>query len=122
MGADQLILFSPETLEVRMIALAQFFITCFCCAYLIERGFSAIFNHRLYKEKLSGKGLKLPLVFLASLYAAHMGDLDAMVFLTGTGTGWFGEALTALLLSGGSKKVAEMWGDLKAGVQRMEQK
>ena len=69
-----------------------------------------------FKEFLGGKGLKVPIAAGVSFLIANQVPVDLVAMLFNGETSVLGQVLTAGLLSGGSKKVAETFGDIKAAV------
>ena len=83
---------------------------------ILERGLATVFGWKYYTKLLGGKGLKVPIAFGVSFLIANQVPVDLVAVLFNGETSVLGQVLTAGLLSGGSKKVAETFGDIKAAV------
>ena len=73
----------------------------------------SIFGWKLYQKLLGGKGFKVPIALGVSFLIASQVPVDLVAMLFDGDTTVLGQVLTAGLLSGGSKKVAETFGDIK---------
>ena len=83
---------------------------------IIERGLATLFGWKYYAKLLGGKGLKVPIAVGVSFLIANQEPVDLVAMLFDGEASVLGQVLTAGLLSGGSKKVAETFGDIKAAV------
>ena len=92
---------------------ASVFALLITLSVIIERG---LFGWKYYTKLLAGKGLKVPIAVVVSFIVAHQVPVDLVAMLFNGETSVLGQVLTAGLLSGGSKKVAETFGDIKAAV------
>jgi len=92
---------------------ASVFALLIALSVIIERGLATIFGWKLYQKLLGGKGFKIPIALGVSFLIASQVPVDLVAMLFDGDTTVLGQVLTAGLLSGGSKKVAETFGDIK---------
>ena len=92
---------------------ASVFALLITLSVIVERGLATIFGWKLYQKLLGGKGLKVPIALGISFLIANQVPVDLVAMLFDGDTTVLGQVLTAGLLSGGSKKVAETFGDIK---------
>ena len=83
---------------------------------IIERGLATVFGWKYYQKLLGGRGLKVPIAIGVSFLVANQVPVDLVAILFNGESSILGQVLTAGLLSGGSKKVAETFGDIKTAV------
>ena len=95
---------------------ASVFALLIALSVIIERGLATVFGWKYYTKLLGGKGLKVPIAFGVSFLIANQVPVDLVALLFNGDTSVLGQVLTAGLLSGGSKKVAETFGDIKTAV------
>ena len=95
---------------------ASVFALLIALSVIIERGLATVFGWKYYTKLLGGKGLKVPIAFGVSFLIANQVPVDLVALLFNGDTSVLGQVLTAGLLSGGSKKVAETIGDIKTAV------
>ena len=95
---------------------ASVFALLITLSVIIERGLATVFGWKYQTELLGGKGLKVPIAFGVSFLIANQVPVDLVALLFNGDTSVLGQVLTAGLLSGGSKKVAETFGDIKTAV------
>ena len=95
---------------------ASVFALLITLSVIIERGLATVFGWKLYHKLLGGRGLKVPIALGVSFLIANQVPVDLVAILFDGDTTVLGQVLTAGLLSGGSKKVAETFGDIKAAV------
>ena len=95
---------------------ASVFALLITLSVIVERGLATVFGWKYYEKLLSGKGLKVPIAFGVSFLIANQVPVDLVALLFNGETSVLGQVLTAGLLSGGSKKVAETFGDIKTAV------
>ena len=95
---------------------ASVFALLIALSVIIERGLATVFGWKYYTKLLAGKGLKVPIAFGVSFLIANQVPVDLVAMLFNGDTSVLGQVLTAGLLSGGSKKVAETFGDIKTAV------
>ena len=93
---------------------ASVFALLLALSVFIERGLATVFGWKLYQKLLGGKGLKVPIALGISFLIANQVPVDLVAMLFNGDTSVLGQVLTAGLLSGGSKKIAETFGDIKA--------
>ena len=93
---------------------ASVFALLIALSVIVERGLATIFGWKLYQKLLGGKGLKVPIALGISFLIANQVPVDLVAMLFNGDTSVLGQVLTAGLLSGGSKKIAETFGDIKA--------
>ncbi len=93
---------------------ASVFALLIALSVIIERGLATVFGWKLYQKLLGGKGLKVPIALGVSFLIANQVPVDLVAMLFNGDTSVLGQVLTAGLLSGGSKKIAETFGDIKA--------
>ena len=92
---------------------ASVFALLIALSVIIERGLATVFGWKFYQNLLGGKGLKVPIALGVSFLIANQVPVDLVAMLFDGDTTVLGQVLTAGLLSGGSKKVAETFGDIK---------
>lgn len=82
-------------------------------AFFVERALSVLFEHRLFVAHLGQKGFKEPIAFLVSFGIVQYWNFDALgVVLHADATTWWGYALTAAIIAGGSKASIKLFHDL----------
>lgn len=72
--------------------------------------FKPVFDWKLYRENLGGKGLKTPIVFIGSVLIVSYFNVDIFTALIGSvgvqgESNWVSKGVSALLLTGGSGTV-----------------
>lgn len=79
----------------------------------VERSLILVFEHKLYKEKLSGKGFKALIAFVSSFLICKFWDFDAVsiIFYKDQTVIW-GHLLTAGVIAGGSKGSIKLFQDV----------
>ena len=87
---------------------------------IIERGLATVFGWKYYEKLLSGKGLKVPITLAVSFVIAQQVPVDLIALLFNGEASLLGQILTAGLLSGGSKRIAETFGDLKRAAEELK--
>jgi hypothetical protein len=95
---------------------ASVFALLITLSVIIERGLATLFGWKYYAKLLGGRGLKVPIAVVVSFIIANQVPVDLVAMLFNGEASVLGQVLTAGLLSGGSKKVAETFGDIKAAV------
>lgn len=82
---------------------------------MIERSLQLVFDWSIYKEKLDGKGLSMPIALATSGLVSWFTGFDILAYISGSPevVHWIGYPITALLLAQGSKIGAQVWGDLR---------
>ena len=95
---------------------ASVFALLITLSVIIERGLATLFGWKYYTKLLGGRGLKVPIAVVVSFIIANQVPVDLVAMLFNGEASVLGQVLTAGLLSGGSKKVAETFGDIKAAV------
>ena len=95
---------------------ASVFALLITLSVIIERGLATVFGWKYYEKLLGGRGLKVPIAIGVSFLVANQVPVDLVAILFNGESSILGQVLTAGLLSGGSKKVAETFGDIKAAV------
>ena len=95
---------------------ASVFALLITLSVIIERGLATVFGWKYYTKLLGGRGLKVPIAVVVSFIIANQVPVDLIALLFNGEASILGQVLTAGLLSGGSKKVAETFGDIKAAV------
>ena len=91
---------------------ARVFALLITLSVIVERGLATVFGWKYYTKLLGGKGLKVPIAFGVSFLIANQVPVDLIALLFNGEASILGQVLTAGLLSGGSKKVAETFGDI----------
>jgi len=89
---------------------------------MVERSLATVFNWRFYREHLSGRGLKVPIALLVSYLVCRAYPVDLLGLIFTRSVSSIGIVVSAGLLAGGSKKLAETIGDLKKRVEEIEKK
>ena len=92
---------------------ASAFALLIALSVVIERGLATVFNWKYYQKLFGGKGLKVPIALIVSYLIATEVPVDLVAMLFNGDASVLGQVLTAGLLSGVSKKVAETFGDIK---------
>lgn len=99
-------------------------IVAFVLAVLLESAFELLFNWRLFQEFFVGKAWRTPIMFAVSLWLVHSFKFDLMATLfdayrgvtkmTEASSGsWLTQAVTAMILGGGSVGVNRILVNLK---------
>ena len=95
---------------------ASVFALLITLSVIVERGLATVFGWKYYEKLLGGKGLMVAFAFGVAFLIANQVPVDLVALLFNGETSVLGQVLTAGLLSGGSKKVAETFGDIKTAV------
>lgn len=98
---------------------ASVFALLIALSVVIERGLATLFNWKYYAKYVGGKGLKVPISWGVSFLIAKEVPVDLVAMLFNGDATVLGQVLTAGLLAGGSKKVAETFGDLKKAAEEL---
>ena len=69
---------------------------------------------------LGGKGLKVPVTLAVSFVIAQQVPVDLIALLYNGEASLLGDILTDGLLRGGSKRIAETFGDLKRAAEELK--
>ena len=99
---------------------ASVFALLIALSVIIERGLATIFGWKYYVKLLGGKGLKVPVTLAVSFVIAQQVPVDLIALLFNGEASLLGQILTAGLLSGGSKRIAETFGDLKRAAEELK--
>tara|TARA_R100001244_G_scaffold129923_1_gene101734 strand:+ start:114 stop:443 length:330 start_codon:yes stop_codon:yes gene_type:complete len=99
---------------------ASVFALLIALSVIIERGLATVFGWKYYEKLLSGKGLKVPITLAVSFVIAQQVPVDLIALLFNGEASLLGQILTAGLLSGGSKRIAETFGDLKRAAEELK--
>ena len=99
---------SLEVLDVEKLGTA--FALWILVAIAIEEAGNGLFNWKLFKDNLGGKGLKTPIIFVASALVCAYFKTDVFLALIGSvgiagESNWLSIGMSALLLTGGSGTV-----------------
>ena len=99
---------SLQALDVEKLGAA--FVLWILVAIAIEEAGNGLFNWKLFKDNLGGKGLKTPIIFVVSVLVCAYFKTDIFLALIGsvgiTGeSNWLSIGMSALLLTGGSGTV-----------------
>jgi len=81
-------------------------------ALLVERFLALLFENRWFLSRYAGVPVKEPIAFLVAFVVCAVWDFDAvsMIVLSET-TNWFGYAVTAGIVAGGSKASVRLFQD-----------
>lgn len=103
----------PSLFRLDWEVLAEVLAAIVVLSFFIERALSLLFEHRLFVKTLAQKGLKEPIAFLVSLAVVRYWNFDALsvIFHSDTAT-WWGYAITAAIVAGGSKASIKLFHDV----------
>ena len=103
----------PSLFRMDWEVLAEVLAAIIVLSFFIERALSLLFEHRLFVKTLAQRGLKEPIAFLVSLAVVRYWNFDALsvVFHADTAT-WWGYAITAAIVAGGSKASIKLFHDV----------
>jgi hypothetical protein len=91
----------------------------FLVSFIVELAFVGIFAYKPISKFLEGKHLKFPIV-LASCLAITFGyPFDVFGILFDKPDLWVTQVLSALMLAGGSAKIAEKLGYLRTSIRKV---
>ena len=99
---------------------ASVFALLIALSVIIDRGLATVFGWKYYVKLLGGKGLKVPVTLAVSFVIAQQVPVDLVAMLFDGEASLLGQVLTAGLLSGGSKRIAETFGDLKKAAEELK--
>jgi hypothetical protein len=99
---------------------ASVFALLIALSVIIERGLATIFGWKYYEKLLGGRGLKVPITVAVSFLIAQQVPVDLVALLFDGEASLLGQVLTAGLLAGGSKRIAETFGDLKKAAAELK--
>lgn len=99
---------------------ASVFALLIALSVIIERGLATVFGWKYYQKFLGGRGLKVPVALAVSFLIAQQVPVDLVALLFNGESSLLGQVLTAGLLSGGSKRIAETFGDLKKAAEELK--
>ncbi len=88
-------------------------------AVFIERSLAVVFDWSRVKPLISGRGLKVPIAFLVSGIICFGYPVDFLGMVMDHPDTFIGKIISTGLLAGGSKRIAEMVGDLKTNLQQV---
>ena len=96
---------SVEALDVEKLGAA--FALWVLVAIAIEEAGNGLFNWKHFKDNLGGKGLKTPIIFIASVLVCSYFNADIFLALISSvgiegQSNWLSIGVSALLLTGGS--------------------
>ena len=87
---------------------------------LVERSLAFFFNWKIYQKYLGGKGFKVPITAIVCFLVCKSHPFDAMSIVFGRDEiTMLGILITTGFLAGGSKYIAETFGDLKKAVSQV---
>ena len=94
-----------EALDVEKLGAA--FLLWIVVAVIIEEAGNTLFNWKLFKDNLGGRGLKTPIIFVISILICSYFKIDILLALIGSvgvhsTSNWISYGVSALLLTGGS--------------------
>ncbi len=112
-----------ETLDIEKLGAAL--ILWALVALIIEEVAKAIFDWKLYRDSLGGKGFKTPIIFLVSISICFIFKIDIFVALIGSvgivaASNWLSCGITALLLIGGSGTIFRFLNRLREAKNKIE--
>ena len=93
-------------------------------ALIIEELAKALFDWKLYKDNLGGKGFKTPILFVISALICFIFGIDIFLALVEplgikAETNWLSCGITALLLTGGSGTVFRLLNRLREAKKKI---
>lgn len=95
------------------VNIASFFGLAIAIATVLEGSLSVVFQWKHYVRFLGDKGLKVPISIIVAFTMCNQAGLDFVATLFDGEPSLIGEIIAAGFVSGGSKKIAKKWGDLK---------
>jgi len=98
---------------VIMHGLIQFFAAGVAASFAVENALGVLFTWEHYKVRLEGKGLKMPISLAVSYGVCHAAGIDFIQMGLSGDSSILGTIIAAGMVAGGSKKMAERWGNLK---------
>jgi hypothetical protein len=103
----------PALFRIDWEILAEVLVTIIVLSFFVERTLSLVFEHRIFVEKLSNKGIKEPIAFAVSLIVVSYWKFDALgiVMNADKATVW-GYLITAAIIAGGSKASIKLFQDV----------
>lgn len=112
----------PNLFHLDWDRLSEVLITIIVLAVLLERALAVVFEHRLFVEHVSRKGVKEFVAVGVAFVVCMRWHFDAlsMILLTSKTT-LFGELVTACIIAGGSKGSIRLFRDVM-GIQSTAQK
>ena len=82
-------------------------------AFFLERALAILFEHRLFATRFGGSGLKAPIAFIVPLGICRRWHFDAVsITILADQTNFFGYAITAAVIAGGSKASVKLFHDV----------
>jgi hypothetical protein len=82
-------------------------------SFVIERGLSIVFEHKLFVKNFANSGIKEVIAFGVALLICWKWDFDIVsVVLTSETTSLLGQVITAAVLAGGSKASIKLFHDV----------
>lgn len=85
----------------------------FMISVFVERALAMVFETKLYRRYLEGKGLKPFIVYAICYGVVRQYDFDALSLVINRGSHFWGPVITAGVISGGSKGVMSIWVKIK---------
>ena len=103
----------PSLFRIDWEVLAEVLAAIVVLSFFIERALSLLFEHRFFVKTLAQRGLKEPIAFVVSLLVVRFWNFDALsvVFHSDAAT-WWGYAITAAIVAGGSKASIKLFHDV----------
>lgn len=103
----------PSLFRVDWEVLAEILAAIVVLSFFIERALSLVFEHRAFVKHLGKNGIKEPIAFLVSLGVVKYWSFDALSILFHSDTTtWWGYAVTAAIVAGGSKASIKLFHDV----------
>jgi hypothetical protein len=82
-------------------------------AFFLERALAILFEHRVFATRFGGSGLKAPIAFIVALGICRQWHFDAIsMTILADQTNFFGYAITAAVIAGGSKASVKLFHDV----------
>ncbi len=109
------------TLEVVMSNVIQAFVLMVIVSLIVERSLATLFGWSVFAKYLGDKGVKVPITMAVCWMLCRYYPFDATAIIFAREPSFLGMLLTAGFLAGGSKYIAETFGDLKKAVSEIKE-
>ncbi len=99
----------------------------FALAIIIESAWESIFKWRVYKNKLSGIGLKTPIILIGTAWVLWPYNIDLIAaILNAAGIESKptdgGQFITAMVIAGGSSRIRVIYDKISKGIKQSDNK
>lgn len=93
----------PNLLIINPERLFEVLLVVVVLSFFVERALALVFENRWVIQRIAGRGMKEPICFAVCLAVCRQWQFDAVSALFSKPSNWWGYAVTAAIIAGGSK-------------------